>query len=404
MTVTIAVVIPTRNRASYAIAAVQSLLDQEIGLDIFVSDDSTEPDQLRDFCRGEPRVRYLRPSAELSMGEHWDWALRQAMALSPASHFAVHYDRKFSKPGVWVDLAAAESKRPDVLMTFPLDFVSNQPPPLRVWQTPWTGRMFFVRTARVAELLSTGHVEVIAHTLPVLSNCVVPRTVLQSIIERFGDVCSSTGPDVAFMMRFLALNDRYVHFDRAAGILYGSSRSNGLGYMRGTGGDFPDFRKLWGDRPWLYAAPVPGVSLGSNMLFHEYELVRRETGERLPPLDMTGVLNELGAALRWVHDPQMKAQLRGLLREYGWNGPDPAPHPARLSRAGTYQAVTLFLARWFGVVPEIITGFSFRDDETALRYALKYPRRAQDAADHLALLDPEEAGLGNEDRPHYGDA
>jgi hypothetical protein len=312
--VAIAVVIPTRNRASYAIGAVRSLLDQKISLDIFVSDNSTNPDQLRDFCRGEPRVRYLRPSAELSMGEHWDWALRQAMALSPASHFAIHYDRKLSKPGVWADLAAAESKRPDLLMTFPVDFVAHHPPPLRVWQTPWTGRLFLVRTARVAELLSKGQVEAISHALPVLSNCVVPRAVLQSILERFGNLCSSTGPDIAFMIRFLALNDRYVHFDRAAGILYGSVRSNGLGYLRGSGGDYADFLKLWGDRAWLQASPVPGVAVGSNMLFHEYELVRRETGDSLPPLDLAGVLNDLGGGLRWVHDPRMKAHLRGILQ------------------------------------------------------------------------------------------
>lgn len=391
MTITIAAVIPTRNRASYAIAAVRSLLDQEIDLDIFVSDNSTEPDQLRDFCRGEPRVRYLRPAAELSMPEHWDWAVRQAMALSTASHFTVHYDRKFSKPGVWAELTSAVSKRPDVVMTFPLDFVSKHPPPRRLWQTPWTGRTFLVRTARVAELLSAGQVEAIAHALPVLSNCVVPRAVLESIFKRFGNVCNSTAPDGAFLVRFLALNDRYVHFDRAAGILYGSDRSNALGYMRGTGGDFADFLKTWGDRPWLQAAPVPGVNLGSNMLFHEYELVRRETGDRLPPLAMAAVLNCLGAELRWVHGAVMKAELRQVLQQYGWNGPEPVPNPPHRWRSNVWQA-HVFLARWFGVVPATITGFSFRDDETALRYALKYPRRAQDAADHLALLDPEEAG------------
>lgn len=389
MTITIAAIIPTRNRASFAIAAVQSLLAQDVDLEIFVSDNSTDPEPLREFCRAEPRVRYLRPSAELSMPEHWDWAIRQAVALSSASHFTVHYDRKFSKPGIWGTLAAAASKTPDVLLSFPVDAIAHQPPPLRVWQTPWTGKMFTIRTAQVARLVADGQVVASAHAIPVLSNCIVPRAVFDAIVERFGNVCSSDAPDTSFLARFLALYDRYIHFDRAAGILYGSTRSNGLGYLRGTGGDFGDYQTLWAGRPWLDAAPIPGINLGSNMLFHEYEVVRRETGDRLPPLDRAGVLNDLSTELRWIHDPEMRANLRRILREHGWNGPDPQPHSEYPSNAAAYQKRVLFRAKWFGVRPATITGFAFQDDETALRYALKYPRRAQKDADHLAIFEAE---------------
>jgi glycosyltransferase involved in cell wall biosynthesis len=390
MTVTIAAIIPTRNRASLAIAAVQSLLAQDVSIEIFVSDNSTDPEPLREFARTEPRVRYLRPPEELSMPAHWDWAIRQAMELSRASHFTVHYDRKFSKPGIWGELAAAASRRSDVVLSFSLDSITHEPPPLRLWQTPWTGKPFTIRTERVARLLADGKVAVIAHALPLLSNCVVPRAVFDSIVERFGDVCNSTAPDSSFMARFLALYGYYIHFDRAAGILYGSMRSSGMGYIRGAGGDFPDYRKRWDDRAWLDAAPIPGISLGGNILFHEYELVRRETGDRLPPLDPAGVMNDLSTELRWIHDPAMKADLSRILREHGWNGPDPQPHvpPSRYSTV--YQAISLFCARWFGIAPAT-TGFAFRDDDTALRYALKYRRRVQTDADHLAIFEAETA-------------
>jgi hypothetical protein len=211
-------------------------------------------------------------------------------------------------------------------------------------------------------------------------------------VERFGNVCSSSAPDTAFLTRFLALYDRYIHFDRAAGILYGSTRSNGLGYFGGTGGDFGDYQKLWAGRPWLDASPIPGINLGSNMLFHEYELVRRETGDRLPPLDPAGVLNDLSTELRWVDDPKRKADLRRILQEHGWNGADPQPHAEYPPHAATYQEQVLFRAKWFRAVPASISGFAFRDDETALRYALKYPRRAQKDADHLAILEAEANG------------
>jgi hypothetical protein len=391
MTITIAAIIPTRNRASLAIAAVQSLLGQDVSIEIFVSDNSTDPDPLREFCRTETRVRYLRPPAELSMPAHWDWAIRQAMELSSASHFTVHYDRKLSKPGIWAELEASVSKNPAVLLSFPLDSISYDPPPLRLWQTPWTGKPFMIRTERVARLLSDGKVAVISHALPLLSNCIVPRAMLDSIVERFGNLCDSTAPDSAFMARFFALYGHYIHFDRAAGILYGSTRSSGMGYMRGGGGDFDDYWKRWDSNAWLDAAPIPGINLGGNILFHEYELVRRETGDRLPPLDPAGVMNDLSTELRWIHDPEMKADLRRILREHGWNGPDPPPHAAPSRYSAVYQAFCMVRARIFGVVPATITGFAFRDDATALKYALKYPRQPQKDASHLAVFEAEAA-------------
>ena len=102
-----------------------------------------------------------------------------------------------------------------------------------------------------------------------------------------------------------------------------------------------------------------------------------------------GVLNDLSTELRWIHDPEMKADLRRILQAHGWNGPDPQPHPDRPPGAAAYQKLVMFLARWFRVAPATITGFAFRDDATALRYALKYPRRAQNDADHLAILEAE---------------
>jgi hypothetical protein len=391
MTITIAAVIPTRNRPSLAIAAVQSLLAQDVSIEIFVSDNSTDPDPLREFCRTETRVCYLRPPSELSMPAHWEWAIRQVLELSRASHLTVHYDRRISKPGIWPELVALVAKRPEVLLSFPLDAISHVPPPLRLWQTPWTGKPFTIRTERVARLLSEGKVGVLAHALPLLSNCVVPRAVFDSMIDRFGHFCDSTAPDSAFMARFLALYTQYIHLDRAAGILYGSTRSSGLGYLRGTGGDFGDYRKRWEDSRWLSAAPVPGISLGANALFHEYELVRRATGDRLPPLDPAGVMNDLSTELRWIDDPELKADLRRTLSEHGWKGPEPPPHPPRPWSAAVRQAVWMFLARCFGIAPATTTGFAFPDDDTALRYALKYPRRAQNDADHLALFEAETA-------------
>ena len=389
MTATIAVVIPTRNRPEIAIRAVRSLLDQDCAIDIFLSDNSTSPDRLRTFAGTEPRVHYLRPSRELPMAEHWDWALQQAMASSDASHFTVHYDRKYSKPDHWGGAAAIAAQWPDRLITYPIDMIVDEPPPLRLWQASWTGRTFVVETAWVAALAAAGRVQEAGHTIPVLSNCLVPRHVLESIIDRFGDLCVSIGCDSCFSVRFLALYDDYLHYDRALAVTFAAHRSAGLGFLSGGGRDFGDFRRMWGDRPWLDASPVPGVNLGQNMYFHEYELVRRKTGDRLPPLDLQGCLNHLGEALLWVRDGKRREVLYKTLEDHGWTG-KPPPVLRRPLMDRLRDRMTAFRIGRFGFVPRDISGSPFPDDDVALRYALKYPRPRETSLDHLPMSEPVE--------------
>ena len=389
MSASIAVVIPTRNRPEEAMNAVKALVAQrEAPIEIYLCDNSTSPEPLRSFCARQPRVTYLRPGAEVAMGRNWDWAIRETMARSSATHFSVHYDRKISKPGAWAELAALATARPDLLHSFPVDHIGHEPPPLRLWQTPWTGKLLSVSTARVSALIASGCVTEISHALPVFSNCLVPRRILDTVLARFGTVCDSTAPDGAFMCRFFTFEDSYVHYDRPLGILYASRRSNGLGYLRGKGGDFPDFLKLSGGDDWLHAAPVPGMSLGNNMLYHEYELVRRATGDRLPPFDMPAILKDLARELRWTAEPALAAEFKGRLNAHGWTGEDPERLPAQTPAEADYQKRVQRRIRWLREVPPTITGFAFKSDRQALKWALRYPRRAEEDCPHLDLLQP----------------
>ena len=410
----IAFVIPTRNRADLAIGAVQSLIDRQgCATEVLVSDNSsaeTEARRLSDFCdrRDRDGLTYLRPPEPMSMGTHWDWALREALARSDATHLAVHYDRKVSRPGHFGALAGVIARYPDRLITYPVDSIVGVP--VRVWQPPQTGRVYRVRTAHVLSMAARGRISDMGHAWPVLSNCVVPRTVLESMLDRFGDLCDAIGPDSRFGFRFCASYDDFLHVDRTLGILHASHRSAGLGFLAGDGGDLGDFRSSWGDRPWLDAAPLPGVSLGQNMSYHEYELVRRETeAGRVPPIDFAGYLQELSLGLPHVEDEVRRAELTALLEQHGWR-PPPPPAPGAstaprrrlrgalagpLVRLRHRPAVTLFLADHLGRTPAMITGFPFRDDEQALRYALAYPRRETETNPLLAPMEPEEV-LGAE--------
>lgn len=388
MTAGIAVVIPTRNRDALAVAAARSLAGE--GVEIFVSDNSDSPGAVRDYCEADGRIRYLRPPTVLAMADHWEWALGQAMSLSKATYFSVHYDRNVSKPGRWRELAGAAALRPNELVTFMHDNILFYPPPRRLWQVPWTGKLYAVSTRRVAGLIAAGEVHAAGLVLPVLSNCIVPRDVLHELAARFGSICRGAGPDSVFLARFLASYDRYLHFDCAIDVLTASERSAGLGFMRRSGGDYGDFRKTLGDGPWLPLAPVPGLDIGYNLLFHDYESVRREAGERLPPLDRPAVLNSLAADLPWVANPDDRAELVRTLRAEGWTGPEPAPFGIRGARSVLYERLMLLRARWLGKAPPSVTAIAFRNDASALAHALKFPRPRQQEVGHVAVVEAEE--------------
>lgn len=430
--VSIAIVIPTRNRASLAINAIRALLVQPgCRFHIFVSDNSSSAAEIRRlsrFCKRQKdaRVTYLRPPQELAMGTHWDWAMQRALSLCDADYFTIHYDRMLMKPGQLVLLGEVAARFPDSLITYARDHTIVLSLPVILVQTAWTGKVFRVQTSRVIELARHGFIYDMGHAIPIFSNCLVPRSMLERIRERFGSICDSTGPDACFMARFCALFDTFVHFDRPLGILYASHRSNGWSYTKGrTDGDFADFLAACRDRPWLEAAPIPGISLGQNMLYHEYELVRRATGTKLPPLDIKGCLRELGQSLKWIEDPKTRACYHALLKEHGWEdqqtsftAPAEVSEPADLPRSsgpqnggptnllrsiarklrqtvarGLYsQRVTIFRADYLGHEPPHICGFTFRTNRKALYYAIKCPRDPDADNPFIAAVEPVEIG------------
>ncbi|HEY5720728.1 MAG TPA: hypothetical protein VIT45_00245 [Allosphingosinicella sp.] len=390
MNATVAAIIPTRNRPELAIQAIGSLLAQDQPVEIFVSDNSPSPEPaLRTFCDGA--VTYLRPGESLGQARHWDWAIGEAMKRSSATHFTVHYDRKVSKPDFLGRVGPIVRSRPDMLICWPVDYVADVPPPMRLWQPPWTGKLYALRTGRIVELVAAGRAGAIhSHALPLLSNCLVPRAVLAEAVDRFGTLCDSTTPDSCFAFRFAALRDRYLYLDRPLGVLHAPHRSAGSGYAGGGGGDWEDFQKQWGDAEWLAAAPIPGLNLGLNMLYHEYELVRRTVGDGFPPIRFAAYLDDLARGLDLMPDRQSKAALRRVLEAKGWQGGERSRSLGSLVRRRLLDPLETRL----GLRRPNASGRIFRRDEDALRHALTHPRRPQEASDHLDLLEPVRVDAG----------
>lgn len=102
-----------------------------------------------------------------------------------------------------------------------------------------------------------------------------------------------------------------------------------MGYLRGeTSGTFGDFVKLHDERPWLDAAPIPGLSLGQNTFYHEYSVARRDAGSaKFPAIDKTAYLADLARGLAWITDPAKRAEAEAVLASHGWLAPEPHRPP-----------------------------------------------------------------------------
>jgi glycosyltransferase involved in cell wall biosynthesis len=319
-------VIPTRNRAGLAIAAVRSLFAQDgCDVDILISDNSSSDEEVRrlaEFCRdaGDPRLAYIRPPRELRMAAHWNWVAEQALARDGVTHIGLQYDRKLWKPGALGTLIAACERDLDATVTFGCDLSIPSAGGRMAAEYPGSGKLYEIRTGRVIELTARGMIGKLEQAFPVFSNSVVPRATLERMRARFGSVCDSAMPDSAFAYRFCATEERYLHFDRAPVIAYSYEKSNGLAYFRGDeSGTYGDWVKLWADDSWLDAAPLPDLRLGQNVMFHEYVLVQRAVGEeRFPSIDFPAYLRTLAHGLPSIEDPALRAQMRAVLERHGW--------------------------------------------------------------------------------------
>jgi len=400
----LAIVIPTRHRPDLAIAAIQSLLEaRELDLTVIVSDNSTREEDVRKlaaFCSEttDARLLRIRPTEPLAMPAHWNWALEQALSRTGATHIAVHYDRKVTRPDGLAAFVAACMRNPDAITTYACDFTVRTDGESLAWMYPGTGKLYQIRTSRVVELSSQGVIHDMGQPIPLLSNCAVPRTILERVRERFGNICDSATPDISFTYRYCALEERYFHFDRAISVLYAFETSNGLSYYRQeTKNSFGDYMALWGDRPWLEAAPIPGLNLGINVGFHEYNLVQRIVGTELfPPIDHDGYLREIARGLQYLKDPDVHASVRELLEKNGWREEIPPAGPGRLERLLTriFRGVRSRLLR--GSVtsePLIDPGtLTFGDEPAAVGYLRTRPHAPRAENVLLRILEAVELG------------
>jgi glycosyltransferase involved in cell wall biosynthesis len=397
------VVIPTRNRAPLAVNAIRSVLEQPLqNVQLIVSDNSSierEKEDLASFCSNlaNPRLRYVRPPQSLSMTAHWEWAIQQALSLYAASHFLYLTDRMMFKPAGLKEVLDRASVYPTKVVSYNHDMIADDKRPIRIEQHPYTGKLLEIKTLRLSYLYSQA---IFHHGLPRMLNSVTPRSVLDRIQQRYGNVFASVAPDFNFCCRCLELEDSILYYDKAVIFQYALNRSNGASESRGE--LTPDYVDFIANLPAQgairnYATPLPQLATGINAVFHEYLAFKQETNSpRFFDLDFQRYLKVNAEQVQQLVDPGLRAKMQSLLEAHGLEktNSDPLPvttpvrsrlyptaiwnQPRSRLKAALADRWTkggwLFLARHFGISPPDNNAFEFSEIEEAIDYLTRFPR------------------------------
>ena len=367
------VVVPTRNRARIAMNAIRSVLDEPSdGTQFLVSDNSTsEVDQkeLAEFCTAlnDRRLRYIRPPRSLAMPAHWQWAIEQALAGYNASHFTYLTDRMMFKTGSLKELLNLVVLYPNKVISYNHDRIVDHVRPVRLEQYPATGKLWEVQSERFSWLVSQS---MLHHGLPRMLNCLVPRSVLYRLRERFGSVFASIAPDFNFCFRCLDVEESILFFDKSPIFHYALNRSNGASVSRGEMTiDNADFTaNLPVDEAIRnYATPIPQLNTAVNAVFNEYLVFKQESrSPRFYEIDHQKYLAANAVEINEVGDPQLRAEMRGLLIQHGYRVSD----NGLASSAKSWLRRSRSAFRKLGSPTQSLeTGIVFRELDEAIDYA-----------------------------------
>ncbi|HKR14093.1 MAG TPA: glycosyltransferase [Pyrinomonadaceae bacterium] len=382
----VVVVVPTRNRAHIAVNAIRSVLDEEIeNVYVLVSDNSTvesDREALAAFCASldDARLRYVRPPQSFAMPEHWQWAIDHALSAYNADHFLYLTDRMMFKRGGLNEVIKLAALYPDKVISYNHDRIVDHVKPIRVEHYPATALLWEIPTERLSWLVSQS---VFHHGLPRMLNCIVPRTILDRIRARFGNVFTSIAPDFNFCFRCLDVEDSILFLDRSPFFHYALSRSNGASVSRGE--MTPDNADFTANLPVddsirNYATPIPQLNTTVNAVLNEYLIYKNETNSpRFFDLDFEKYLATNAMEVQEVTDPQLRAEMQALLEKHGYY--DAHANQGLLQRA---RSAVRKLKTPVGLVGEISIKFSTVED--AIDYARTSSRMTPQSPDAVREL------------------
>jgi hypothetical protein len=369
------IVIPTRNRPDMAVTAARSVLRQDYtDLEVIISDNSSAEaaEKLRAAVAtlSDPRVRYVRPPAELSMGDHWDFALGET-----GGEFVGYLtDRMAFRRNALTELKQVIVAAHADIVSYSSSGILEVEPPYRLQRPPFTGQTESYRSDWVVTLFSKS---VAPWGAPCMLNSFASRTLIAAMRSAYGALMASIAPDLAFCMHVLDHADGFTYVDLPLMVSHGHASSNGAGIGSGRLNESArDFARMVERQGGLRYAPIPGIVSNHNVRTHEYCRMRaHQKSGRFVELDLKAYCDEMAAELTFQGALAQSSdwqQLDAFMRSHDITRTDVVPHRSRLKQAA--DPVLQAANDWIGINPlnraigkfaSVDDAIAFDDEQTA---------------------------------------
>jgi len=370
------VAIPTRNRPEMAAVAIKSVLRQDFNdLEVVVSDNSS-PDVAGKLEAtvaelADRRVRYVRPPNELTMGEHWDFALRETRG----EYVGYLTDRMAFHPSALARLSEEITAHDLDVLSYSSSGILEVAPPYRVQRPRFTGRSGTYESAWVVKLLSFS---IPPWGVPCMLNSFTRRTLTAEMQSAYGAFMASVAPDIACCMHLLDHVDRFTYLDLPLMISHGHASSNGAGFGTGRMNEAArEFTAMIQRQGGLAYAPIPEIANNHNIRTHEYCRMRAgQKSGRFVELDLSAYCHEMAAELDLQGDGAPAEDWRRLeefMKEHGIARKETVPHRSPLKQAA--QPVLQVASDWLGVNPFNRAVGKFASVDQAVAYDEVHPPR-----------------------------
>ena len=372
------IVIPTRNRADFAINAINSVLQQEnCELEVIVSDNSTDEAEilkLSSYCHqlDDKRLRYICPPKPLTMAQHWDWAMQQALQISPANHIAYLTDRTLFAKNCLQNLQSILQKYPAKIVSYSFDSIDDSVFPISVSQITYSGKVFEIQSTSILQIYA--EMERI-HALPKMLNSVVPRELAATILEKYGNCFFSMSPDYNFAFRCLDLEESILFYDCPLFISYGNDRSNGWNVLQGNfQKDALDFIKNLNSTEVCFDTPIKDMWVLPNPIIHEYCYAKLpDVAHKFPEINQTKYLVSLVENVVLYKNEEMRAEMLEKLRSrLGFNLPK---YRAQALLERKFKGLKVRLHNAINAQSPYLLINKFENVEEAIKYATESPRK-----------------------------
>jgi hypothetical protein len=366
-----------------ALVAVKSVLRQDFkDFEVVVSDNSSPrpAEQLQAAVVGlaDPRVVYVRPSAELSMGEHWEFALQHSVG----EYVGYLTDRMAFKRTALAKLHEEISTHRAEVMSYSSSGLMEEAPPFRLQRPPFTGRAETYETAWVVKVFS---LSIHPWGAPNMLNSIASRRVLNGMSATYPDLmASAVAPDVSFGMHVLDHLDHFDYLDEPLMLSYGNASSNGAALNAGRTNDAAqDFLARMERLGGLLYAPIPSIIANCNIIAHEYcRMKAHQKSGRFTELDLVRYCRSLSAELeqRGKLADADRRRLDAFINEHGLSRTAPAALGSQLERAlrsprtkSVMRPVMQVASDWLGINPTNRPVGRFEGIEDALDYDEAHP-------------------------------